>query len=46
MMIGGFILLIIPGLIGLIRAMSGQDYRYPMIGKSLGKSLGKRLLGP
>jgi uncharacterized Tic20 family protein len=39
-------LLIIPGLIGLIKAMSGQDYRYPMIGKSLGKSLGKRLLGP
>ncbi len=28
-------LLLIPGLIGLIRAMSGQDYRYPLIGKFL-----------
>ena len=32
-------LLLIPGLIGLIRAMSGQDYRYPIIGKRLGTSL-------
>lgn len=30
-------LLLIPGLIGLIRAMSGQDYRYPLIG---GRPLG------